>query len=248
MTKSAIWYSYTASPYKWADSEHGFYPNEDFTWTKLLEENFDQIKEEALAFVASNDFPPYFNKSMTTRKNSWKTKGLLFWGYFFRKNYSHFQETWKVVKQIPGLSAFSVSILEGGSKIKPHVGDTNAIIRVHLPVEVPAGLPQCSFTVKGETKAWKEGVPILFNDAQLHEAQNLSDKRRIIVLLDVIRPEFFAQRYGIYARVINGLVWQGVTQSWPGVRKLPLVLKKLFWSGVRLTARLTLRINHLRWP
>jgi aspartyl/asparaginyl beta-hydroxylase (cupin superfamily) len=246
MKRTNIWYSYTLKPYLL--NEPGFYKKEDFEWTKLLEDNFEVIKKETLAFVQNNQLKPYFNKSLLSKTNSWKTEGLLFWGYFFRKNHAPFKATWKVAKQIPGIVSFSISELDPESKIKLHNGDTNAIIRVHLPIVVPSGLPECAFTVKGETRAWEEGKVILFNDAQLHEAQNLTNQKRLVLLIDVIRPEFLDRKREICGKVLNGLAWQAITQSKPKIRNYPLWVKKLLWSSIRFSARMVLRVNRIFWP
>ena len=246
--KDDIWYSYTLKPYTLKNQDNGFYNRSDFEWTKDLEVHFQEIKSEITSYVTNHELKPYFNKSLLSSKNSWKTDGLLFWGFFIRKNYKHFKFSWTVIKKIPGLVSFSISVLEANSSIKVHHGDTNAIIRVHLPIVVPEGLPNCSFTVNQETRAWEEGIPLLFNDAQLHSAQNLSNRKRIVLLIDIIRPEFINQKLAICAKVLNGLSWQWQTQQYPWVRRLPLWLKKLSWSISRLIIRTTLRINKQFWP
>lgn len=246
MSTNAIWYSYTLKPYLL--NEAGFYNKEEFEWAPLLESNFNVIRKESLDFVAQNALIPYFNRSLLSRSNSWKTEGLLFWGYFFKRRHGAFKETWKVVKQIPGVVSFSISELDGNSKIKPHNGDTNAIIRVHFPLVVPAGLPECSFTVNGDTRPWEEGKLLLFNDAQIHEAQNLTDKKRLVLLIDVIRPEFLHLKYEICGKVLNGLAWQWITQAYPGIRRYPLWFKKILWSSIRGISRIILKLNRLFWP
>ncbi len=245
---SPIWYSYTLEPYAFKDQEESFFNNDDFDWTEDLRRNYEAIRKEALFYIDQHKLKPYFNKSLLSKQNSWKTDGLLFWGYFIRKNYKHFKTSWETIKKIPGLVSFSISVLEPHSAIKEHNGDTNAIIRVHLPLIVPEGLPNCSFTVNNITRPWEEGVPLLFNDAQLHKAQNLSNQRRIVLLIDVIRPEFLNKRSEICAKVLNGLSWQWQTQRYPNVRKLPLWLKKLSWSFSRFVIRVALKINKIFWP
>lgn len=246
MDNSAIWYSYTLKPYLL--NEEGFYDEKNFVWTESLESNFTTIQAEVLKHIEEKELKPYFNKSLLSKKNGWKTDGLLFWGYFIKKNHSSFKQTWEVIKTIPGVVSCSLSVLEPNSSIKPHNGDTNAIIRVHFPLVVPEGLPNCSFTVAGETREWQEGKALLFNDAQMHSAQNLSNERRVVLLIDVLRPEFKNLKYDICSKVLNGLSWQWQTQKYPGVRKFPLWLKKLSWSSIRFVIRSMLRFNEAFRP
>ena len=245
MEKDKIWYSYTLQPYTL--EEEGFYDPETFEWTKTLEDNINAIQTEVLAYLKKNELKPYFNKALVSKPNQWKTDGLLFWGYFIRKNHIHFAKTWEILKTIPGLVSFSISVLEPGTVIKKHNGDTNAIIRVHLPIIVPEGLPNCSFTVVNETRPWQVGKTILFNDAQEHWAQNLSSQKRVVLLIDVVRPEFAHQKLEICAKVLNGLGWQWQTQWNSKVRALPMWMKKTWWSFSRWFIRTVLRVNRLFW-
>lgn len=249
MRKPKLWFSYTSTEYPFKDEEYGFYPKKDFEWVSLLEENYELLKKEALSFLEKNTLDPYFNKSMVSKPNGWKTKGLLFWGQFSKRNYKHFKATWAILKKIKGISAFSISCLDRETVIKPHRGDTNAIIRIHLPLIVPGSIDQCSFTVKGEKRNWEEGKALLFNDAQEHEAQNLSEKPRVVLILDVIRPEFLDQRFDIQSKVLNGLAWQWISQDYPSIRSYPLFVKKLIWASTRLYYQIQGRLNKwFIWP
>ena len=98
------------------------------------------------------------------------------------------------------------------------------------------------------TRAWEEGKVILFNDAQNHYAQNLTNQKRLVLLIDVIRPEFITFKTEICGKVLNGLAWQAITQSKPGIRNYPVGMKKILWSSIRFIARTILRINRLFWP
>jgi aspartyl/asparaginyl beta-hydroxylase (cupin superfamily) len=241
MSEEKLWFSYTLKPYEL--EEAGFFNKADFSWSNTLEANYSIFKAETEAFLKEERLTPYFNRSLSEKKNSWKTSGLLHWGLFVKDNYPYFCESWEVMKNIPGLVSFSVSWLKAGSKINEHNGDTNAIIRVHLPIQVPATAPSCSFTVNGETRSWEEGKVLLFNDAQLHSAQNLSDENRVVLIFDVIRPEFLEQKDQISARVLNGLIWQWMTKAYPGIRKYPLWFKKSMWSSIRFSLRQLLKFH-----
>lgn len=247
MKNPELWYSYTLKPY--ILNEPKFFDPSDFEWTKILEANFDVIKQETESFLKEKKLTPYFNESLSDKKDSWKTSGMLHWGLFEKKNYPYFKKTWDCIKAVPGLVSFSVSSLNPGSEIKEHNGDTNAIIRVHLPIIVPSDITECSFTVGNETRAWEEGKVLLFNDAHLHSAKNLSNRSRVVLILDIIRPEFISRQKEISAKVLNGLIWQWMTQAYPGIRKYPMFFKQGMWSSIRFCLRLLLRYHRaVVWP
>jgi len=72
---------------------------------------------------------------------------------------------------------------------------------VHVPLVVPSTDPAvCGIRVGGETRAWEVGKPLVFDDAYEHETWNLSDKPRLILLMDVWHPELsLAERDAIAA-------------------------------------------------
>jgi aspartyl/asparaginyl beta-hydroxylase (cupin superfamily) len=77
------------------------------------------------------------------------------------------------------------SILDANTKIPPHHGVTNTRCTVHLPLVVP---PDCGFRVGATTREWVPGKAWLFDDTIEHEAWNLSDTPRAILLFDVWNP------------------------------------------------------------
>ena len=62
----------------------------------------------------------------------------------------------------------------------------NARLICHLPLVVPPG---CGFRVGGETREWREGELLIFDDTVEHEAWNEGSSERIILIFDVWRPE-----------------------------------------------------------
>jgi aspartyl/asparaginyl beta-hydroxylase (cupin superfamily) len=89
--------------------------------------------------------------------------------------------------------------MEAHSEIKPHYGETDAVYRCHLPLVVPASLPVTGFQVGYEQRSWEEGKLLAFNDAAYHKGWNTSDKERIVLIFDVIRPELLPRAKRICA-------------------------------------------------
>jgi aspartate beta-hydroxylase len=77
------------------------------------------------------------------------------------------------------------SILSPGTHLRPHYGVTNARVVSHLPIIIPEN---CALRVGGETRSWREGEIILFDDTYEHEAWNESTKTRVVLIADVWNP------------------------------------------------------------
>ena len=87
-----------------------------------------------------------------------------------------------------------------GTQIAPHHGACNIKLRCHFPLFVPedgaitppgSSGPQCYLRVGHETKTWKEGEMIVFDDTYDHEAGNLTStgSERVVLLIDIWHPE-----------------------------------------------------------
>ena len=219
--KIKIWYSFLGGV---SDEDHiGFYNNANFPWVKLLEDNFEVIKNEIQNYIVKNEneIKPYFNNSLVTKAKSWKTFAFFFWIWRVNKNIKQCPETNKILKKIPHIVSASVSIMEPGVQIKPHRGDTNAVVRSHLAIVAPVGLPDCGFEVNNQKISWKEGEVFIFNDAAKHTAWNHSDKRRYVLLLDVMRPQYANKKYTVCSMVLGGLIMQSIFQKLPFLKYLP---------------------------
>ena len=47
----------------------------------------------------------------------------------------------------------------------------------------------CGFRVGGETRAWQAGKALIFDDMTTHEAWNDSSSSRVVLIVDLWRPE-----------------------------------------------------------
>jgi aspartate beta-hydroxylase len=77
------------------------------------------------------------------------------------------------------------SILDPDTRIPAHTGVTNTRLTVHLPLIVP---PNCGFRVGATTRDWVADQAWVFDDTIEHEAWNLSDTPRAILIFDVWHP------------------------------------------------------------
>jgi ornithine lipid ester-linked acyl 2-hydroxylase len=202
---SALWFNYNEGSFK--GNEPFYFDTNDFPWVKQIESQWHIIHDELMTLVKEHEssLTPYPNREMTTKLNKWKTFGFMFWTIKSRSNCKKCPETWKLLKTIPNLLAGSFSLLEAGTTIKPHQGDTNAIIRCHLGLRIPAPAPQCAFRVGTETRSWNDGKLLMFCDAQTHTAWNNTGEKRYIMILDIMRPQYAAQTKSICSRVLASI-------------------------------------------
>ena len=78
------------------------------------------------------------------------------------------------------------SLMLPGAVISPHEGYTGEVLRMHLGLAVPPD-GDCALIVGGERREWRTGEVLLFNDTIEHSAHNLTNRPRLVFLLDVRR-------------------------------------------------------------
>lgn len=238
--KEDAWFADEGTCY--TGSEPCFYHPGDFAWTAGLLANWQVIRAELDANLASHEaaYQPYMDASMSSRPNAWKTLGLLFWGIPSRQNCERMPETWKLINRIPGVVACSFNLLEPSTTIKPHIGNTDAIVRCHLGLIIPGAVPRCGFRVGAETRSWEEGGLLMFCDAHEHTAWNNTQSRRYVMVLDVFREDFLPHRKRICARVHGEIRKDAHCKQMPWLQRLcrSRVLDQLISTGYRQFSRL----------
>ncbi|MEL7114884.1 MAG: aspartyl/asparaginyl beta-hydroxylase domain-containing protein [Pseudomonadota bacterium] len=238
------WYNIFGGRY--SGDQPFFYERDSLPWVKTLEDNWQVMRDELVALSESQPerLRPYFiNKSMSFPPRHWKTMGLYFWRYTMHANCRRCPETMRILKSIPGLTSCSLSVLEPGSNINPHQGDTDAIYRCHVGLSVPAGLPDCGFQVGTEIRGWENGKALPFCDAQTHTAWNQTDERRLIMIVDVVRPEFLRQQNAVCAHVLASSVIQMLYQASPTLNRLPGFVKRALYGTFQAAIVLYLPIQ-----
>lgn len=198
-----------------------FYRTVDFPWVVEVESQWEVIRDELLASLSKDPsaMVPYINREMTSRPGKWKTLGLMFWTVPSAENCRRFPRTWEIVSRVPNITAASLNMLDGNTTIKPHVGNTDAIIRCHLGLVVPAAAPKCAFRVGDETRSWEEGKFLMFCDAYEHTAWNNTDSKRYILVVDVMRPEFVPMASSVSSRVLASIYHEAAYQRSAWLRR-----------------------------
>lgn len=169
-----------------------FFDKTQFSWAADLEKSFPEIMQ-CLAPV----FEPDFEGLMVNPEvhiqfppKLWKEFPFYFQTIKFKKHLQQFPYLAEKLEDIPHLISAGISVLEPGAALLPHNGSTNAIMRIHLPLIVPGIFPECGMSIEEYNISWKEGEVLMFCDMKMHHVQNYTAKRRYLLLLDVMRPEF----------------------------------------------------------
>jgi aspartate beta-hydroxylase len=103
------------------------------------------------------------------------------------------------------------SLLRPGAHIAPHNGYTNVRLICHLPLIVPG---HCTLRVGNETRSWREGELMIFDDSIEHEASNGSSELRAILLFDVWRPEVTADERTLVSALLKSVDAFGPQRQW----------------------------------
>lgn len=193
-----------------------------------LKEKIEEIYNELLNFIAQQEMESHFNLVMVEKPHTWKVRSLRVWGVEMYQYQKYFPKTMSLLSQIDNVVNIGFNLLEPHSKIKPHQGDTNAIIRCHLALEVPDEKEKCFLCVKNEKKFWEKGEVLAFTDAYTHYAENQTSQRRIILLFDILRPEYTKKKNLICATVISSFYLQQIGNYVPSLYRMPRKWFKLF--------------------
>jgi beta-hydroxylase len=163
------------------------FPNMDvhFSNHNLLKENFSIIRDEALNIYNSNNASKIKNDMFFDgiADEGWKKFYIKWYGDITPESYNLCPKTVELIKQLPEVKLAMFSILEPGSIIKPHTGPFKGCVRYHLGLDVPE--KDAFIMIDGNKYEWKNGEDILFDDTYYHEVKNLSNKKRIILFIDV---------------------------------------------------------------
>ena len=166
-----------------------FVDNSQFPFTALLESHWRQIRQEYIALPQEElcDRP---ETQIYTKQ--WQVYGL-YWDYqCLIENAIFCPETIKVLGQIPTLVNAGFSILGSGCEIHPHIGDSDEVLRVHLPLTQTT---KCGLRIGKEVRNWQIGECLVFDDRVENEAWNLGLEARVVLLMDVERKGCFGLKY-----------------------------------------------------
>jgi aspartyl/asparaginyl beta-hydroxylase (cupin superfamily) len=200
-----------------------FYNKEDYSWVSILENNWHIIKDEMKDIIdgkksieLSSPNPPYLSNP-----KAWKN--IYFYNFLWKyhDNCKKYPKTYALLRSVPNLTFAEFTVLEGNSKILPHIGETNTTIRGHLGIDIPDKLPKMGICVGEEERGWENGKVVLFSDAHRHHVWNNSDKRRFVLVFDVIKDEYVKNKYWMCAQSLSALTIKYIDEKINLFRRLP---------------------------
>jgi beta-hydroxylase len=174
----------------------------------LLNINNSDILNEMYINLSSNnlsnewiDWPEkYLYQSDDINGNGdWKIIPFYGFGIWCKKNCFKFPNLTQFLKNIPNLKVALISKLNPNTKLIPHYGwgkHSNNVLRCHYGIFLPKDLTKSYISVSDnnglteEIQYHKLNDWIVFDDSKLHYAENKSNEQRIVLIVDIERPNY----------------------------------------------------------
>ena len=164
-----------------------------FWFTGFIEEQYPQIRAEIEQVLDTPHDPvlPTVDDAGLIRHGNWRQGHLFRDGHWQEQVCARFPVTTAVLREVPEVSTFSPGVISvsrvlPGTHIMPHCGPTNAVLRIHLGIKVPAGV---WIRVAGQTLSWQEGRCMVFDDSFEHEVRHEGTEDRVVLIFDMLHPE-----------------------------------------------------------
>jgi len=166
-------------------------------WTAFLESRADEISAELkLQLSAFSPWPDYLKTTTHGEDSSgkmWSVLAYKFYCHFLPQFAAAMPRTAAILDEIPFVTSAGFSLLPPGTHILPHRGTTDSVLRYHLGLLVPKDFAALGMRVDGATQHWRAGESLLFDDTFTHDAWNDSQETRVVMIIDILRPELAHQ-------------------------------------------------------
>ena len=203
-----------------------YYERGEFDWLPQVEAAVPAMRDELLAVLADGkDFAPYVEVTAERPSAANPLINDPSWGafYFWRdgeivaENAARCPETMAALEAVPMPTIDQRSptalwsLLKPGTHIQPHHGLINTRLICHIPLIVPG---DCALRVGNETREWREGEALIFDDSFEHEAWNRSDQTRVVLLFEIWRPEISSEERAALIAIFETINdYQGVPED-----------------------------------
>ena len=106
----------------------------------------------------------------------------------FDRNCQEFPETMKIIDAEKNLISAYFSVIGPRKMLMPHEGPWCGVLRVHLGLDIPTEGKGCVLVVNKQEYRWEEGKAVVFDDTYEHMAVNMTNRNRVVLFLDYMRP------------------------------------------------------------
>lgn len=199
-------YYRTDGPYR-GDAPY-WYDVEAQPWARRLRAEWRAIRDEYERNVRGgrDGVVPVFNPAGPSVPG-WRSVNFQTYLWRYHRARREYPVTVGLLDEIPGLLSAFINVLEPHSGVPPHQGDSNAIMRVHVGLNVPEG--DCALRVGPEARQCANGAVMAFCDAHDHASWNNTDAQRVVLVLDVLDPAYARRKHWICANVLSAtaVVW-----------------------------------------
>lgn len=186
-------------------------PLSSFPQLKLLQDNWQTIRDEALALygmghiAVKSDLPA----SNFYKDNRWKSFYLKIYDNDIPSARQLAPKTCALIDQVPGMNLALFAVLMPGKRLTQHHDPFAFSVRYSLGLSTPND-DRCGLMVNGAPYTWRDGEGIIFDETYLHAAYNDTDVPRLILMTDIDRPlrlRFVQKFYFYFARFFNSLFY-----------------------------------------
>jgi beta-hydroxylase len=178
------------------NSKEIFKKDKLFYETNEIDKNLKEIEEyknkivEETKVICRDDWKEWPEKYLYN--NDWKIYPFYGFNIWVEENCKRCPTIYNFLKRIKGLKLATLSKLCGKTKLNIHQGwgdHSNYVIRCHYGIIVPE---RCYIYVEDEKgyeyRFHKEFEWLIFDDSKFHYAENQNDSDRIVLIVDIERP------------------------------------------------------------
>jgi aspartate beta-hydroxylase len=193
-----------------------FFPTNRFPWAERVQDSTDLIRTELEEMLAQDlGFEPYIQYENDqplaqwadlNQSTDWSAFHLIKDGVRVAGNADRCPQTMAILDAVPQphqpqrTPVALFSCLKPKTRIPPHMGVSNVRLLVHLPLVVPEG---CGFRVGSQTRQWRVGEILVFDDTIEHEAWNNSDALRSVLIFDIWHPDLSERERELVAGLLT---------------------------------------------
>ncbi len=219
----------------YAGHEPAFYDPDAFPWVDTLRRNWSAIREEFedYAFRKQQRLAPNFAPD-AVELEGWLGVTLFTCLRRHEDHCRHFPRTVAILRSIPNLASAFINLLEPGCSLPPHFGETNVLYRAHLGLIIPGGVDECGMQVDGQRAGWKEGEVLVFNDARKHFVWNRTEHPRVILVCDVVKPEYGGATPQLCGRVLGSIAVMYLQSRLSVFHRLPHTMLRALHTAASL--------------